>query len=150
MSNYPPGTSAGDPRAPWNAPDHRHEHKFYDVEGPIFEDGAAMFYARCQYVEGRWGEGWSCEESRWWRCDVERIVLHRDDAPDVAYLASTERPGEEWRHVERLFEEILIEVEQQFRDGTLDVVDVYPADEYGDGHVVVQVWKYSVVYVQVP
>lgn len=26
MSNYPPGTSASDPHAPWNAPDREREH----------------------------------------------------------------------------------------------------------------------------
>lgn len=144
--NYPAGVTDGHPY--FNPPDHSHDHDFYDVEGPIFEDGAAVFIAYCSYSEGRWGEGWSCEETRYWRCEVERVTVHRDDGPSVSYLASTERPNEEWRYVERLYEEALCGVERAFRDGEFDVVDVDPANEYGEGYVRVRLGNYEVIYEQ--
>lgn len=146
---YPPGTWAGDPRAPWNAPDHSHDHEFYDVDGPIFEDGAAVFIGYCEYAEGRYGDGWACEETRYWRCEVERIIVHREDDPPVSYLASTESPGDKWRYVEMLYEETLIGVERAARDGEVEVVDEYPANEYGDGYVRVRLGDREVIYEQV-
>lgn len=49
MSNYPPGTSASDPRAPWNDPDMSHDHEWRPIEdeSPRFEDGYVMFGERC-------------------------------------------------------------------------------------------------------
>lgn len=150
MSNYPPGTSAGDPRAPWNAPDHSHDHEWYpgDMENPILEDGAAIFHERCHYAEGRWGEGWSCEETRTFRCDVERVVVLRDDKPDIAYLASEEDYHNEWGYIERLYEDALVAVEiTDFEE--IEMLDCDPANEYGDGYVRVRVGdEYEVIYTQ--
>jgi len=150
VSNYPPGTSAGDPRAPWNAPDHSHDHEWYpgDVDNPILEDGAAIFHERCHYAEGRWGEGWSCEETRTFRCEVERVVVLRDDEPDIAYLASEEDYHNEWRFIERLYEDALVAVEiTDFEE--IEMVDCDPPNEYGDGYVRVRVGdKYEVIYEQ--
>lgn len=149
---YPPGTSASDPRAPWNAPDRSHEHEWrpQDKENPIFEDGAAIFLDYCDYAEGRYGEGWSCEETRHLRCDVERVVVHRDDEPDVTYLASTEESADGWTYVHSLFEEAIVNVEVGTRNGNneLHFEHIDPANEYGDGYVEVSVGKYTVVYSQ--
>ncbi|AAL54946.1 hypothetical protein HfxHF1_185 [Halophage HF1] len=150
MSNYPPGTSAGDPRAPWNAPDRSHDHEWRpcDPDYPILEDGAAIFLEACGYAEGRWGEGWECEETRQFRCDVERVVLLRDGKPDIAYLASEEDYHNEWGFIERLYEDALVSVEiTDFEE--IEILDCDPPNEYGDGYVRVRVGdKYEVVYEQ--
>lgn len=150
MSNYPPGTSAGDPRAPWNAPDHSHKHEWIPAEkaNPIFEDGAAIFHDYCEYVEGRYRDGWSCEETRRFRCDVERVVLVRESEPDISYLASEEDSINEWGFIERLFELALIAVENAARSKDLKVEQVDPANKHGDGYVRVSVGDYQVVYSQ--
>lgn len=148
-SNYPPGTSAGDPRAPWNAPDHSHEHEWMPCEPdyPIFEDGAAIFIESCHYAEGRWGEGWECEEMRSLRCDVERVVLIREDKPDVAYLASEEDYHTKWEFIERLYEDALVAVEiTDFEE--IEILDCDPPNDYGDGYVRVAVGCYEVIYTQ--
>jgi hypothetical protein len=144
--NYPPG-AANDPRAPYNQPDRSHDHIFEDCEGPIFEDGAAMFYAVCEYAEGRYRKGWSCEEERWWRCDVERVVKLRDGKPNIAYLASEEDHHNEFRHIESVFEEVLIAVEMG-KDSSIHIEQVDPANEYGDGYVRVRIQDYVVIYKQ--
>lgn len=152
MSNYPPGTSAGDPRAPWNAPDRSHEHEWYptDEPNPILEDGAAIFHDYCEFTEGRWNEGWSCEETRSFRCELDRVILERENAPDVTYLAETAQTPELWSYVHTLFEDALIAVENGARNGgdELHFQHIDPANEYGDGYVEVSVGKYTVIYTQ--
>ncbi len=118
------------------------------MDNPILEDGAAIFHERCHYAEGRYGEGWECEEARTFRCDVERVVKLRDGEPDVAYLASEEDHHNEWRFIEWLYEEALIAAERADRNGDLNYLDVDPANEYGDGYVRVRVNDYEVVYTQ--
>lgn len=71
--NYPPG-AANDPNAPYNQPDRSHDHEWRLVEdGPIIEDGAAIFHERCQYAEGRYGDGWECEETRTYRFEYSSL-----------------------------------------------------------------------------
>jgi hypothetical protein len=119
-----------------------------DPDYPIFEDGAAVFIESCHYAEGRWGEGWECEEMRSLRCDVERVVLLREGKPDVAYLASEEDYHNEWRFIERLYEDALVAVEiTDFEE--IEILDCDPPNDYGDGYVRVRVGdKYEVVYEQ--
>lgn len=147
--NYPPG-AANDPRAPYNQPDHSHEHEWEmdTLDTPEFEDGAAMFHEWCNYAEGRYGEGWECEEMRWWRCDVERVVKLRDGEPNISYLASEEDHYNEWRHIELVYEDALVSVEiTDFEE--IEILDCDPANEYGDGYVRVRVGdKYEVIYKQ--
>jgi hypothetical protein len=116
------------------------------MDNPIFEDGAAIFHERCDYSEGRWGEGWSCEETRSMRCDLERVVKIREGAPNVSYLASDEYPTERWNYVERIFEEVLIAVCPYAEDG--EIIDLDPPNEYGDGFVRVRLGNYEAVYKQ--
>lgn len=73
--NYPPG-AANDPRAPWNEVDHTHEHRWEREEfrlQPIIEDGAAIFTEKCTYKEGRYGDGWECEETRTYRFEYSTV-----------------------------------------------------------------------------
>lgn len=149
MSNYPPGTSAGDPRAPWNAADHSHDHEWYpaEKENPIFEDGAAIFHDYCEYSEGRYGDGWSCEETRSMRFDIERVVISREGEPDVTYLASTEDSADDWSYVHSVFERAIELVECGTEDD-LHIRQIDPANKYGNGYVELTVGKYTVIYSQ--
>ena len=147
---YPPGMSKRDfVKAGIDQPhNHEHEWRLDDMENPMFEDGAAIFHEYCDYVEGRWGEGWSCEESRTLRCDVERVVLLREGKPNVAYLASEEDYHNEWGFIERLYEDALVAVEITDFEG-IEILDCDPPNDYGDGYVRVRVGdKYEVVYEQ--
>jgi hypothetical protein len=146
MSNYPPGTSAGDPRAPWNAPDHSHDHEWRPSNGdyPLFEDGAAVFAEYCEYSEGRYGDGWSCEETRWIRCDIERIVKVRDGEPNIEYLA-TEENHSMHRYIERMFEEAIVALEAGSTQ-SIEIERVDPPNGRGDGYVRVAVRDYILIY----
>lgn len=110
--NYPPGTSAGDPRAPWNAPDRSHEHRWRHEEEdviPEIEDGAAIFSEECQYAEGRYGDGWQCEEVRHYR--FEYSWLESPDGkeweipPIEDWEGSDVVKAREVRQIERAFHE---------------------------------------------
>jgi hypothetical protein len=73
--NYPPGAK-NDPNAPYNQPDRSHEHRWEHDEQyvtPMIEDGAAIFHEECQYAEGRYGEGWQCEETRTYRFEYSTL-----------------------------------------------------------------------------
>ena len=146
---YPPGMTSRDfVKAGIDTP-HDHECEFEHARGenPIFEDGAAIFIESCHYAEGRWGEGWECEEMRSLRCDVERVVLIRDDKPDVAYLASEEDYHTKWEFIERLYEDALVAVEiTDFEE--IEILDCDPPNDYGDGYVRVAVGCYEVIYTQ--
>ena len=147
MSNYPPGVTAGHPH--FNPPDRSHEHRWrsQEKENPLFEDGAAIFLDYCDYSEGRHRDGWSCEETRSLRCELERVVVEKENEPDVTYLAKTEDPENSWSYIERLFEEAIISVEIGTRDD-IHLENIYPANEYGDGYVEVSVGDVRVVYSQ--
>jgi hypothetical protein len=148
--NYPPG-AANDPRAPYNQPDRSHEHEWEPTgaDGPIFEDGAAIFFDECMYAEGEYDEGWHCEETRSFRCEIERITVVRNDAPDVTYLASEEDHHTKWGHIETVFEDALVGVEMESaRFDVFEVLDVDPPNEYGDGFVRVRLGEYIVEYKQ--
>lgn len=151
MSNYPPGMSKRDfIRAGIDQP-HHHEHEWEPNESdyPLFEDGAAVFSESCRYAEGRWGEGWACEETRWLRCDVERIIKVREGEPNIAYLASEENPGENWGYIERIYEDALVGIEiESARFEELEILDIDPPNDYGDGFVRVRYGDYIVEYQQ--
>jgi len=129
---YPPGTWAGDPRAPWNEP-HHHEHEFEPRQdkSPIIEDGAAIFHEGCIYAEGEYGQGWQCEKKRTYRFEYSTL-----ESPS----------GREWddhdlpeNHAEKV-----ITIEQAFNNhGPSDEVswDVDPNPE--SGHVTIEYkgWK---------
>lgn len=128
---------------------HHHEHEWMPLEAdyPIFEDGAAIFQEICNYAEGRYGEGWRCDKTRSHRCEVERIVKIRDNEPNVAYLASEEEPGERWSYFERIFEDALVILSMAAKY-EVEILDLDPPNDYGDGYVRVRVLDYEVVYKQ--
>ena len=92
MGGYPPGTSAGDPRAPWSEP-HHHECTFTPrVSDPVIEDGAAIFIQECNYAEGEYGQGWSCDETRTYR--FEYSTLESPDGKTVELPTIAEWPSD--------------------------------------------------------
>lgn len=149
--NYPPGTSASDPRAPWNAPDHSHEHEWWsnrDDPNPTLEDSAAIFTDYCEYSEGRYRDEWSCEETRYLRCELDRVVLNRENAPDITYL---NRDSDSWNFIESVLEEAVLLVEEDAwnTDGiNLNFHHIDPANKHGNGYVEVSIENYTVVYSQ--
>lgn len=148
MSNYPSGTSAGDPRAPWNAPDTSHEHEFREVEeSPIFEDGAAIFREECTHEtvlnaeEGYEGEtvvteSIPCEEYRLTRLDpttVELVNVEKEiDVPDE---------HDDWT---QRIHDALIAIEIHADDVTIEDVD--PPDGSDDGRVVARCGNFRIIY----
>lgn len=145
--NLPPGVTAGHPY--FNPPDHSHEHRWYpgEKENPMFEDGAAIFRDYCDYSEGRYRDEWSCDETRSIRCDIERVVINREEEPDVTYLASTEDSADGWSYVHSLFERA-IEAVECGTENDLQIRHIDPANKYGDGYVEVSIGNYTVVYSQ--
>lgn len=140
MSNLPPGTWEGDPRAPWNAPDHSHDHEWYPMDGldPIFEDGAAIFHEQCEYAEGQWGEGWECEESRYYRFEYDTLETQAGKCIDLPTIS-------EWDNVSPEIEEMVMHVEEALvngHDGVVVKVDPDP----DDGEVSVEYDDYVLTY----
>jgi len=122
---YPPGTSAGDPRAPWNEP-HAHEHEFRPLEkAPIIEDGAAIFHEECIYAEGRYGDGWECEETRTYR--FEYSTLESPDGETVELPTIAEWPSD----MPDGRDERVITIEEEFHTGNADIVDIDPDRDDG-------------------
>lgn len=69
---YPPGMSKRDfIRAGIDEGPHHHECEFYPEEGPILEDGAAIFIAECEYAD----RDYSCDETESFRFDYDRLIL---------------------------------------------------------------------------
>lgn len=125
-SNYPPGTSAGDPRAPWNQPDRSHEHEWAHDEqnlSPEIEDGAAIFHEQCMYAEGRYGDGWSCEEERYYRFEYSWLETPKGDEIELPTV-------ENWDEVNEKLEHRVITIETAYRSGDASI-DVDPDPDYG-------------------
>jgi hypothetical protein len=147
MSNYPPGMSSRDfVRAGIDQP-HHHEHEFFsDNTDPIFEDGAAVFSESCNYAEGQYGQGYQCEETRWIRCELNRVVKIQNDAPNIDYLASEESPSMD-RHIERVMEEAIVSLETG-DDCSMNIEKSDPPNDRGDGYVRVRITDYILIYEQ--
>jgi hypothetical protein len=77
------------PTNPPVEPDHSHEHWWESQEislAPRMEDGAAIFLDECNYAEGRYGEGWECEETRQYRFEYSTLETPGGeviDLPDI-------------------------------------------------------------------
>lgn len=146
MGGYPPGTSASDPRAPWNAPDTSHEHDFeFRERSPVFEDWAAIFRMECRHrtvldaEKGYEGEmvvtnAIECEEVRNVRYDASYLWYPNGQGAPVP------EPGEE---LPPRMESALIEVEQAAATGDADIITMEPPDignrvvvEYDDWRVI--------------
>jgi len=146
-SNYPPGMGRRDfVRAGIDQPhDHLHEWEAEQDGWPMFEDNAAIFSEYCMYAEGRWGEGWECEETRSTRCELRSISLVREGQPDIEYLAGTEDARNQSRHIEWLFETVLIALERNRGCGNILDLDV---PGHGDGFVRIWIDGYVVEYTE--
>jgi hypothetical protein len=81
-NNYPPGMSHRDFIRAGIIQPHRHEHEWGTAtrDSPIIEDGAAIFNQQCEYVEGQYGQGYQCEETRSVRFEYGDI-----ESPDDEY-----------------------------------------------------------------
>lgn len=127
MSNYPPGAK-NDPRAPYNQPDHSHEHEWWPDEhnNPVIEDGAAIFHQVCGYAEGRYGEGWSCNETRNYRFEYSHLESPDGEEFDLPEIG-------EWDTVDGYVGEQVIQVEFGFRkdDPDTTIADINPDRDEG-------------------
>jgi len=135
---YPPGAK-NDPRAPYNQPDRSHEHEWVpgDMDNPVIEDGAAIFHERCQYAEGRHGEGWQCEETRTYRFEYSTLET---PAGDEIYLPTIDN----WDDVHPVVEKRVIRVEEAFHSyGPGDKVsfNVDPDPDCGEVTISYKGWK---------
>jgi len=136
---YPPGTSAGDPRAPWNeSHDHQHEFELLE-ESPIIEDGAAIFREECIYAEGEYGQGYQCEEARTYR--FEYSILESPDGE--TWNLPTIHEWEDHDLPKKRSEKV-ITIEQRFHElGPSEKVsfDVDPAPDCGQVTISYKGWK---------
>lgn len=148
---YPPGAK-NDPRAPYNQEDHTHEHRWRHEEErlqPVIEDGAAIFFEECTYVEGRWGQGWECEETRTYRFEYARLTVKsgmttaESSSDSAEYDTLVMSDGEEydvptideWDTADPEVRDRVVEIEQAFHEhGPGDDVsfDVDPHPEDGE------------------
>jgi hypothetical protein len=129
-SNLPPGASS-DPNAPFNQKDHSHEHQWEpsDPDTPIIEDGAAIFYEECVYAEGRWGEGWQCEETRRYRFGYDTLVSPKGtehEIPEITEWNDTEVPE---KHLDKV--QVIEERFAEFGPGDKVSFDVDPDPDNG-------------------
>jgi hypothetical protein len=134
--NYPPGTSAGDPRAPWNAPDRSHDHEWRpgDMDNPVIEDGAAIFHEQCQYAEGRHGEGWECEETRTYR--FEYSTLESPSGVEIELHDITE-----WEENDDDVAEKVVSIEEAFHNFPDEVTfDIEPDPDCGQVTITYEDW----------
>ncbi|TQQ81881.1 hypothetical protein EWF95_02785 [Halonotius roseus] len=141
-SNYPDGMTSRDfVRAGIDQP-HHHEHEWREDQHdqPIFEDGAAIFFETCGYAEGRYGEGWECDESRTIRCELDRIEKTRDGGASITFLPSHEQRNP------MLFEDALVGLETN--KSHVQLLDIDPPNDYGDGFVRVQSGDYILWFSQ--
>ena len=128
---YPPGMGYRDKVRAGIIEPHHHECEFRPIEtDPIIEDDAAIFIHECNYVEGEYGQGWSCEETRSTRFDLAWVEKKLGDEPNIRYLES------ELKHFWLVAEEALIEVESD--NG--EVVDLNPNPEKGYVRVESENW----------
>lgn len=135
--NYPPG-ARNDPSAPYNQPDHSHDHEWReDEDAPVIEDGAAIFHERCEYAEGRHGEGWQCEKTRTYRFEYSTLETPIGEEIEIPEIG-------EWDK-EDLTEENaakVIEIEERFHSDDNNVsIDVDPDPEHGQVTLVHGLWK---------
>lgn len=133
------------PEPPTNPPEpkHQHEHEFFDEdEEMIVEDGAVIFHKKCAYFDGPPGNEWSCEETKTKRFDLVSMTKLRSDKPVIKWLAGEADHQNTWSHVERIFEENLIEVET----GGFEEIDHVLPTEFVALIVETELGKYLLTY----
>jgi hypothetical protein len=136
MSNYPPGTSAGTPSAPWNQSSHEHD---FHAETFLVDDGAVIFHQTCT-------EESQCEKGRLVRYDLSSITKVRDGQPDVEYLATEWTLRGTGERIDWLFEDIMSTVSGTFASNLNVVESTSPAWSLGDGEVVVEWRDYQLLF----
>lgn len=84
-NNYPPGMGRRDKIRAGIIEPHAHEHEWWPDEhnGPLIEDGAAIFTQVCEYSEGEFGEKWSCDETRTYRFEYSTLETPDGDKYDL-------------------------------------------------------------------
>jgi hypothetical protein len=137
MGGYPPGTSRRDLIRGGIIEPHHHEHEWEMDDhraDPIIEDGAAIFHLQCRYVEGRYGEGWECEETKTYRFEYDTLTDLSGTEHDLPEI------GGEWDQLDDYIEKAVIEVEERFVSGDeeSELVSVDPDPDSGE---VVISWK---------
>jgi hypothetical protein len=110
--NYPPGAK-NDPRAPYNQPDRSHEHRWWHDEehiNPVIEDGAAIFQEECLYAEGRYGDGWQCEETRTYRFEYDCVEVLGGGEIQLPSIT-------DWENVNDELSEVVVAIEEAWHNG---------------------------------
>jgi len=136
-SNYPPGMSKRDfIRAGIDNPhDHEHEWRHGDIDNPVIEDGAAIFHQQCRYVEGQYGEGWECEETRTYR--FEYSTLESPDGEKTELHDITE-----WEENDDDIAEKVVSIEEAFHNFPDEVsFDVDPNSDCGQVTLTYKGWE---------
>jgi hypothetical protein len=86
---------------------HDHEWRLRNGNNPIIEDGAAVFFEECDWVEITGSThsekhdetfhsyGADCEATRSWRMESSSIIRKRDDEPNIEFVLDSEKPPAE-------------------------------------------------------
>jgi len=127
--NYPPGTSRRDLIRGGIIEPHRHECEFLmddDRANPIIEDGAAIFHTECRYVEGEYGQGYSCDETRSYR--FEYSTLETSEGEEIEL-----HPITEWEKNDDDIAEKVASIEEAYHNFSDErtEIDVDPDPEAG-------------------
>lgn len=128
-SNYPPGTSRRDLVRGGIIEPHNHECEWIPEfrDGPIIEDGAAIFHETCNYAEGRYGDGFQCENERSYRFEYDTL-----EVPVVEEEIELETISD-WEDMEQPVRDVIIYLEAEFLNGNDDVdLAVDPDPDYGE------------------
>lgn len=105
--NLPPG-AANDPNAPWNQPDHSHEHEWLAEDMDVEHDEYVYFHQSCSFAETYsvghserldetfYETGWECEATRTitYGVDWDRFPFDYDREPthwDMCYYEARQR-----------------------------------------------------------
>lgn len=127
-SNYPPGMTSRDfVKAGIDQPNH-HDCEFRQVRGhnPIIEDGAAIFIRECTYAEGRYGEGWKCEETDDYRFEYDVLETLGGKEIDIS-------PIYEWDEVDEKLKEVVVTIEEAWNNDDPRVeISIHPDKEHGE------------------
>lgn len=140
-SNYPPGMSKRDfVRAGIDQP-HHHDCEFRPAQDDslIIEDGAAIFFEECRYVEGEYGQGYSCEETRSYRFEYDTLELLDGGEIDLPTI-------EEWDTVNDELAEVIIAIEEAFLNGDsrAELSSIHPDPDSGE--VAIDYLGYTLCY----
>lgn len=114
--------------------DHIHDHEYRPVEDrfPLFEDGAAIFFYECEYVEITssttdyerdetfYGTGYECDETKTVRFDLTEM---REPVENGQELVKKAEDGE-------IPEEVYIELDEYVKEGLDRYVDARNEDRF--------------------